>query len=292
MMKLTTIHPLHLVLFSLLLLLLAVVLGAGYGQVTAQSDPTAANTALVAGSYAGSVNVREPAPLGALTLLIEITGTNGALAGQVNAIKTQVFLSSPTFTGIVTATQGVTPTLRIESQTFAGVVSGRPVQRRFLLTGEVLDNGNILRGDYAETISGFQPKPLLVKGKFLLLRPDGVTRIITVPTPRGSTPTATPPGPGGPPTVTPTATTPSVPNNPGAQDKRLYLPLISKNANNGKRAMAEEIATIEPASVAVTATPTPTAPALSWVTPTATVTPTVVAARGANQQSYLPLINQ
>jgi len=267
MMKLTTIHPLHLVLFSLFLLLLAVVLGAGYGRVTAQSDSTAANSALVAGSYAGSVNVREPAPLGALTMLIEITGTNGVLAGRVSALKTQVFLGSPTFTGIVTATQGVTPTLRIESQTFAGVVSGRPVQRRFLLTGEVLDNGNILRGDYAETIVGFQPKPLLVKGKFLLLRPEGVSRIITVPTPRGSTPTATPPGPGGPPTVTPTATTPSLPNNPGAQNKRLYLPLISKTAGASSRAAVDE-------------------------TVTATPTPTVVAATEAGQQSYLPLVSQ
>jgi hypothetical protein len=200
-------------------------------------------------------------------MLLEITGTNGALAGQVNAIKTQVFLGSPTFTGVVTATQGITPTLRIESQTFAGVVSGRPVQRRFLLTGEVLDNGNILRGDYAETIIGFQPKPLLVKGKFLLLRPEGVARIITVPTPRGSTPTATPPGPGGPPTVTPTATTPALPNNPGAQDKRLYLPFISKNAGASNSAAVEE---------AVIATPTPT----------------VVASAEAGQQSYLPLVNQ
>ena len=266
-MKFTTVHPFHLIVLSLLLLLLTCVIAVNYGQATAQVAPTAANVELVAGSYAGSVNVREPAPLGALTMLLEITGTNGALAGQVNAIKTQVFLGSPTFTGVVTATQGVTPTLRIESQTFAGVVSGRPVQRRFLLTGEVLDNGNILRGDYAETIIGFQPKPLLVKGKFLLLRPEGVARIITVPTPRGSTPTATPPGPGGPPTVTPTATTPSLPNNPGAQDKRLYLPFISKNAGASNSAAVEE---------AVIATPTPT----------------VVASAEAGQQSYLPLVNQ
>jgi hypothetical protein len=187
-MKFTTVHPFHLIVLSLLLLLLTCVIAVNYGQATAQVAPTAANVELVAGSYAGSVNVREPAPLGALTMLLEITGTNGALAGQVNAIKTQVFLGSPTFTGVVTATQGVTPTLRIESQTFAGVVSGRPVQRRFLLTGEVLDNGNILRGDYAETIIGFQPKPLLVKGKFLLLRPEGVARIITVPTPVAAPP--------------------------------------------------------------------------------------------------------
>lgn len=244
---------------------------------------------LVSGTYVGGVTVREPAPLGTLDLRLDIVGTNGKLTGQVNPIKTQVFLGGPTFTGQVTVTQGLTPTVRIDSQTFSGTVSGRAVQRRFVLVGEVLDQGNGLRGDYTETIIGFKAQPLLVKGSFLLLRPTGLQRIVTVPAPDGSTPTATPtkPGPGDPPTLTPTATTPGN-GNPGPLNKRVFLPLVNKNANGAP-------------SVADPGTPA----AASAVTPTPTPTPTstpVATAQGADQtpaapvertnQLFLPWVNQ
>jgi hypothetical protein len=213
------------------LALLLLVTLVGYQVVAAQ--PGAAPNATgpsglpVAGSYSGTVLVSEPAPLGSLDLLLEITSANGALSGQVNAIKTQVFLGGPTFTGTVTANEGVTPTLRIESQTFSGLVSGRTVQRHFVLTGEVLDGGDTLQGEYTETIVGFKPKPMLVKGTFLLVRPSGVTTIITVPAPDGSTPTDTPtPDPDGPPTPTPTAT-PTIPPG-GSVNSKVFLPLVNR----------------------------------------------------------------
>lgn len=254
------------------LALLLVATLVGYRQVSAQFAAAPAVPELVAGSYAGSVLVREPAPLGDLDLLLDITSVNGQLSGQVNPAKTQVFLGGPTFTGSVTTSQGITPTLRIESQIFSGVVSGRTVQRHFILTGEVLDAGNELRGVYTETITGFKPQSMQVKGSFLLMRPNGVTDIITVPTPRG-TPPATPtiPGTGGLPTPTPTATA-TVPPVNGAGPK-LYLPLIQRAAVNAAVVVEEKMA--DNATIPTpTATPTPTAadtltlPAVETPTPT------------------------
>ncbi|MCX6047962.1 MAG: hypothetical protein NT075_22915 [Chloroflexi bacterium] len=266
----------------LALLLLTVLVG--YRQVAAQFG--AAAPELVAGSYAGTVLVSEPAPLGDLDLLLDIISVNGQLTGQVNPAKTQVFLGGPTFTGTVMASPGITPTLRIESQTFASVVSGRTVQRHFVLTGEVLAEGNELRGVYTETISGFKPHPMQVKGTFLLMRPNGVTAIITVPTPRGTPPIATPitPGQGGTPMPTPTPTVPLANSN----GSKLYLPLVQRaaaaNVAASEENMADDMPTIMPTETpTVTETPTPTPLVLDASTVLTTATE-------AQHQIHLPLI--
>jgi hypothetical protein len=221
-MNFILVRPKPLLMAGLVLLALLV----GYYQVMRVQRAAAAANELVAGSYAGAVIVNEPAPLGSLGLFLDITSANNTLSGQVNAIKTQVFLGGPTFTGTVTANGSVTPTLRIESQTFSGVVSGRTVQRHFVLTGEVLDDGDTLRGEYTETIVGFKPQPMLVKGTFLVVRPSGVTAIITV-VPPGNSLTPTPTSPTGPPpTHTPTATPTAPTGNPG--DEQLFLPLVNR----------------------------------------------------------------
>lgn len=282
----------------LALLMLATLIG--YRQVAAQPASPGANELTVAGSYTGIVNVTEPAPLGVLDLLLEITSAGDALSGQVNAIKTQVFLGGPTFTGSVTASQGITPTVRIESQTFSGTVSGRTVQRRFLLTGDVLDGGDTLRGIYTETIVGFKPQPMLVKGTFLLARPSGVTEIVTVPTPRGTPPVPTPatPGPGGPPTPTVTATA-IVPPGSGNGPK-LYLPLVQRAAAVNAGAAVEENKAEDAPSLTPTATPSPTVTATLTLsspeapTPTSRVldASTVLTTTALPQQILLPLIVQ
>ena len=207
----------QLTLFTFLLLLAILSLAVAQGQ----NAPIR-----VTGTYAGSVTVAEPTALGALDLVLNITDNGGALRGQVNAAKTQVFLGGPPFTGTVTTNQVVTPTFRIDSPIFTSKVSGRTVQRQFTLVGAVLNNADTLRGDYTETITGFTPKPLHVKGKFVLVRPAGSQVIIAGPT---VTPSLTPTGgPGTPPTATPTAT--ATPPGPGAAlPHRLYLPLIAKD---------------------------------------------------------------
>lgn len=245
--------------------------------VAVRASSAAAVEASIAGTYAGAVTITEPAPLGALDLVIDLTADGDTLAGKVNAARTQVFLGGPTVAGQITAGTSVTPTIRIDSESFTGLVSGRTVQRKFTLVGEVTQDRNTLRGDYTETITGFTPQPLLVKGTFFLVRPDGSNRIIAAPdfptptptqtatptvtgTPPTATPTATPTVTGTPPTATPTATASVTPEPGGSQSSSLYLPLVG----NGSAAVQsagmveiEEIATPVPVEPAAT----PEAPA-------------------------------
>ena len=250
------------VLLSLVLLLATLVVNDQMVKAGPQAQSVADTAALVVtGSYAGSVTVSEPAPLGALDLVLNIADTAGALSGQVDATKTQVFLGGPSFTGVVTATQGLTPTFRIDSAAFTGLVSGRQVQRQFRLTGEISNNADTLRGQYTETIIGFTPHPLLVKGKFLLVRPNGSQVVPTPPvTPGTVTPTATSTATATatttPATATPTATA-TQPGNPGQGAVLVYVPLIINShpvASSADAAAAQ----LEPALIAEP-TPTPTA---------------------------------
>jgi hypothetical protein len=260
------------------LLLLALLLIAN-GVISAQGAVPAAIGASelrVTGSYRGSVTIDEPASLGALDLVFNVTDEGGMLSGKVNAAKTQVFLGGPSFTGSVTASQGITPTFRVDSEVFSGVVSGRPVQRRFTLIGEVLDDNNTLRGDYTERIIGFTPQPLLVTGKFLVTRPNGSEVIIPDSDPATATPTSTPtqPGGGGPPTVTPTSTrTATPPGNPGSPNAAVYLPVIMQNAGAASSAVVEPGPDEGVHTVAATATPVPPQ-----------------APSGGGQTSYLPVV--
>ena len=273
------------VIFLLCALALTALMGARLAAAAsgnhALTQPQTAAGQTIAGTYAGSVTIAEPAPLGALDLVIDLTASGDALAGKVNAAKTQVFLGGPTVMGQVTASAGVTPTVRIESESFTGVVSGRTVQRKFVLVGVVADEGNILRGEYTETITGFTPQPLLVKGSFLLARPDGSNKLIEAPdfptptptqtatatvtgTPPTATPTATSTATGAatgePPTATPTATvtgtpptaTPTTTGDPGSkQPAALYLPLVGNGFAAAQGAGLAESPMIEPKSAAV-----------------------------------------
>ena len=108
------------------LLILTALLLTPLSLVMAQSQAVAVK---VTGTYSGSVTIEEPAALGALDLVFTVTDNGGALSGQINGAKTQVFLGGPTFTGSITASQGGTSTFRIDSQPFASQISGRAVQR-------------------------------------------------------------------------------------------------------------------------------------------------------------------
>jgi hypothetical protein len=246
-------------LLALLLIANGVITPLAQGAISAQEQaaPAAisANELRVTGSYAGAVIVDEPASLGALDLVFTMTDQGGALSGQVNAAKTQVFLGGPSFTGAINASSGVTPTFHIDSAVFTGVVSGRPVQRQFTLTGEVLDEANTLRGQYTETITGFTPKPLLVKGKFLVVRPNGSEVIIQDPGTDTPTPTPTHTVTGTPPTSTPTSTATATPDNPGGPNtSAIYLPVIMQKAG----VVSSAVVAPGPADGVLTVVPTTT----------------------------------
>jgi hypothetical protein len=246
MKKLQTKPILAILILCGLIALLVIPLGAAAKGSGMLSDGLAANQP-VTGTYVGSVTVSEPAPLGALDLVLTVTEQGGVLSGKVNAAKTQVFLGGPTFIGTVSAGQGITTTFRIDSEIFTSQVSGRSVQRKFTLIGEVASSADLLRGQYTETIIGFTPETLLVKGDFLLARPSGSQVIIEEPGPNTPTPiiTITPPGP-----VTPTATA-TRPGNPGGgTNSLLYLPVVMDRAGAGA-------SSVEPVATP-TMTPAPT----------------------------------
>lgn len=298
------IHPLSIIGILAAITLLAATLidermvtASPAAQLAAGAEPL-----VITGSYAGSVTISEPAPLGALDLALSVIDTSGALSGQVDAARTQVFLGGPSFTGSVTASQGVTPTFRIDSAVFAGIVSGRSVQRQFTLAGEVLNEANTLRGQYTETITGFTPHPLLVTGKFLLVRPNG-SRALPPDGPNTPTATATATAttnPVTPATATATSTatataTATAPTGGGGSTSSVFVPLIMDN-NSAVRG-AEVAAGLEPVLVAeptATPQPTPTAQPVETVTiPEAAQAVDAVATPEAAQTGstiYLPVV--
>lgn len=184
---------------ALIILLLLPLMAAGKEATGPASQPlrseaaSLAETTVISGTYAGTVAITEPVALGVLDLVFNISDADGTLSGAVNVTRTLVYSGAAALQGSITgATDGITPTFRIESEVFGGLVSGREVQRSFTLEGEALEDGNFLRGQYTEVISGFTPNALSVQGLFLVVRPpqpsDDVTPEPTV-TP---TPTNTP----------------------------------------------------------------------------------------------------
>jgi hypothetical protein len=128
---------------------------------------------LISGRYAGTIVITEPVQLGVLDLAFDISKVEGTLTGTVVATQTQVYLGAPALQGSITSSsEAITSTFRLDSEDFSGEVSGRTVERRFTLVGEVLNEGDVLQGQYEETIEGFTPDPLLVRGTFLVVRPS------------------------------------------------------------------------------------------------------------------------
>jgi hypothetical protein len=138
--------------------------------LSAESPPSSELISL-SGDYIGTVAITEPVALGTLDLAFNLADNEGVLSGAVIATRTLVFSGTPGLAGQITGSMdGITPTFRLDSELFGGVISGREVWRRFALEGEVHDDGQTLVGLYSEAISGFTPDPLAVEGRFLVVR--------------------------------------------------------------------------------------------------------------------------
>lgn len=146
------------------------------------ADPTAPTN--LNGVYVGTVAITSPVQLGVLDIAFTIEDDGNTLNGRVEVTRTLVFSGSPTLAGQMTgAINGITPTLRLTSETFDGTMAGTVVQRQFSLDAQVLDDGDILQGVYSETIEGLLPDPFTVEGLFIVSRPSGsVPDTPTVPT--------------------------------------------------------------------------------------------------------------
>ncbi|MCB9116241.1 MAG: hypothetical protein M9936_00335 [Caldilinea sp.] len=128
------------------------------------------------GAYIGTIAISEPASLGVMDLAVDLSAVEeGGLSGTIDSTRTQAFPGSPVLSGSITsATDAITPTFSI-SGTFGSVTAGRTISRTVTLEGDVLDQGDTLRGIYSERIEGFTRKPLNVQGAFLLVRPASPT---------------------------------------------------------------------------------------------------------------------
>ncbi|MEM7130407.1 MAG: putative Ig domain-containing protein [Chloroflexota bacterium] len=122
-------------------------------------------------TYQGTIALTTPIDLGALDIAIEITDNQGTLTGQIDANHTLIYETIPPLTGSIDTTSNITPTFTMTSAPFADTISGRPVERRVNLVGQILEDGEVLAGLFEETITGFTPQPLTTQGQFVVVRP-------------------------------------------------------------------------------------------------------------------------
>lgn len=135
----------------------------------------------IAGTYVGTVAITQPVPLGVLDIAFVLEDNENILSGQVEVTRTLLISGSPSLQGIIThTTDRITPTFRIESDLFTGVIAGTSVQRQFVLEGDVLSSGAVLDGIYSETVTGLLPEPMEIVGIFLASRPSIVADLPTI----------------------------------------------------------------------------------------------------------------
>lgn len=164
------------------------------------------------GHYNGTLVITRPVNIGVVDITIQLTTTNGISTGYVVDSTTSHFSANPAVNASITgSTDGVTSTFTIESGLFVEVIAGQAITitRSFSITGDVLDDGNILRGTYSETIKGYTKKPLQIAGSVLLTK-QTVRAAQTLPSSTPSSPTPVP-------TTMP----------PGSDNFEIYLPIIN-----------------------------------------------------------------
>lgn len=128
-------------------------------------------TDVVSGTYQGMVAITIPVQLGVIDLGFGLERQGNALSGQVSITDTLVYAGAPAISGSVTGLSTSHPTFQLASEIFTDTIAGRLVQRSFMMSGDVQQNGAILSGVYTETITGLTPDPMIVVGDFMLSRP-------------------------------------------------------------------------------------------------------------------------
>jgi hypothetical protein len=120
-----------------------------------------ANAGGVTGTYFGSVVITSPLPVAVQLLTLDISDLGGTLSGTVYPTHTALYSGTMALHG---STDG--HTFELASDVITTVVSGREVRQSFELEGQVVEGGDILRGVYTGTISGFIAEPIIVEGNF------------------------------------------------------------------------------------------------------------------------------
>jgi len=132
------------------------------------------------GFYYGTASISQPASLGNVDLAfyLDVAGSTIQQAGSyIDLNKTLLFPAVDPKIGGNAVGPRVGGSLSVsgftlQSQTFPGLASGKPVTRRIQLDGATVSQGGAaLAGTYTETVDGMLPAPLVIKGTFQLMKP-------------------------------------------------------------------------------------------------------------------------
>lgn len=153
-------------------------LGLGLWLLSAAALADPANP--LSGFYYGSATITQPANLGIVDLAfyLDVTGSAIQQAGSyIDPDKTLLFPAvepqidgkavGPRVSGKLSSSDFV-----LTSQAFPGMAGGKAVSRAIRLHNAKVDQGGAaLTGEYTETVEGMTPAPLVIKGKFRLMKP-------------------------------------------------------------------------------------------------------------------------
>lgn len=137
-------------------------------RITSRVPPAVslANAGVVTGTYFGSVVITSPLPVAVQLLTLDSSELGGTLSGTVYSTHTALYSGTMALHG---SSDG--HTFELTSDVITTAVSGREVGQSFELGGQVEEGGDILRGAYTGTISGFIAEPIIVEGTFSGSRP-------------------------------------------------------------------------------------------------------------------------
>jgi len=130
----------------------------------------------LAGTYVGTAVITDPVGLDPLDLALVLTQTNGvSLTGYIDAAQSLAYPKlavSPTVRGPAVSGSVVSGTISFTLQSEVFTNTGTTVSRQVVLhTGVISDDGETLTGVYSETLWGLTPEPLVMVGRFTLIRP-------------------------------------------------------------------------------------------------------------------------
>ncbi len=144
--------------------------------VTASVTYADDNAPPLTGTYVGTAVITDPVGLDPLDLAIVLTQTNGvSLTGYIDAAQSLAYpklVVSPTVRGPAVSGSIISGTISFTLQSEVFTNTGTTVSRQVVLhTGVISDDGETLTGVYSETLWGLTPDPLVMVGRFTLIRP-------------------------------------------------------------------------------------------------------------------------
>lgn len=154
--------------------------GAGLGLCLLSAVALADTANPLTGFYYGTAAISQPASLGSVDLAFHLDVTGSAIQPATSYIdidQTLLFPAiDPKLNGKVVGPR-VSGNLSaggfaLVTQTFPGAAGGKTVIRQIRLdNARVGSGGAALSGDYTETVEGMMPVPVVIKGKFQLMKP-------------------------------------------------------------------------------------------------------------------------